>query len=276
MRSRKVVIHTGKDGKALLGGRDNVLNICSNQVIHMNSAILIPVAFCLLYAAGMLYAGTMSKKRPVKPEKNLYLQQQAFYQPMLLGITAISLLSTYLLDKSAFLTYFSWGNPGAPAESFPFFGIKQGDSWIETGLSLGVIITAVTAVFMYLQLRKAGVNWSALRSGIFWILLWSLSNAFGEEMVFRLGLVAPLGSVLAPASIYMISAILFGVPHYAGMPNGIAGVIMAGILGYVLAKSMYETQGMVWAWSIHFLQDVVIIGSVYLMSEAEKSIIYKT
>jgi len=48
------------------------------------------------------------------------------------------------------------------------------------------------------------------------------------------------------------------------MPNGVIGAFLAGVLGYVLAKSVDETQGIFWAWAIHFLQDVVIIGAGYL------------
>lgn len=46
---------------------------------------------------------------------------------------------------------------------------------------------------------------------------------------------------------------------------------MAGILGFVLAKSMYETKGFFWAWTIHFFQDVLIIGTLYLMNENTSS-----
>lgn len=45
--------------------------------------------------------------------------------------------------------------------------------------------------------------------------------------------------------------------------------LLAGVLGYVLAKSVLETQGFFWAWIIHFFQDVVIFSSVYLMSGAK-------
>jgi hypothetical protein len=50
------------------------------------------------------------------------------------------------------------------------------------------------------------------------------------------------------------------------MPSGIIGATMAGVLGLVLAKSLYETNGFFWAWSIHFLQDVIIIGAVYVLA----------
>ena len=44
---------------------------------------------------------------------------------------------------------------------------------------------------------------------------------------------------------------------------------MAGVLGFVLAKSMIETNGFFWAWLIHFAQDVIIIGSLFLMGTGQ-------
>jgi uncharacterized protein len=48
------------------------------------------------------------------------------------------------------------------------------------------------------------------------------------------------------------------------------GMLLAGFLGWLLAKSVFETQGLFWAWGIHFLQDVVII-SAFIISEILKS-----
>jgi membrane protease YdiL (CAAX protease family) len=123
----------------------------------------------------------------------------------------------------------------------------------------------VTAIFMYFQLKKVDVDWSLLQGGIFWILLFSLTNSFGEEMIYRVGLVSPLQGLVSPTIIFLISALIFGLAHINGMPSGIVGIALAGILGFILAKSIFETQGFFWAWLIHFLQDVVIIGSLYLM-----------
>ena len=67
-------------------------------------------------------------------------------------------------------------------------------------------------------------------------------------------------------TILLISAALFGVPHYFGTPSGIPGVLMAGFLGWLLALSLIETQGLLVAWALHFVQDVVIIGSTILIT----------
>jgi membrane protease YdiL (CAAX protease family) len=230
----------------------------------------LPIFLTVLYVIGLLFAGMLSKKFNVTLSTNVYVDMQLKYQFLLLSITAISILTTFLLNKQNFSTFFSWGDLTATGEQLKLFGIKKGDSWLKTGVSLGIVITAVAAIFMYFQLRQANINWAALQTGILWIILFSLTNSFGEEMIFRLGIVSPLKGLIAPMTIFLISAVLFGIPHFAGMPNGIIGATLAGILGFVLAKSMYETNGFFWAWSIHFLQDVVIIGSMFIMSNASR------
>jgi len=47
---------------------------------------------------------------------------------------------------------------------------------------------------------------------------------------------------------------------------------MAGFLGWLLAMSLVETQGLLIAWAIHFAQDVVIITSMILMSRKLDSV----
>ncbi len=73
-------------------------------------------------------------------------------------------------------------------------------------------------------------------------------------------------------TVYIISAILFGLPHFVGIPSGLLGTIMAGILGLVLAKSLDETNAFFWAWFIHFIQDVIIIGALVLLSAIKNKV----
>jgi membrane protease YdiL (CAAX protease family) len=88
-------------------------------------------------------------------------------------------------------------------------------------------------------------------------------------MIYRMGVVSPLKGLLSPMTIYIVSAVLFGLPHLAGMPSGLLGATMAGVLGLVLAKSLYETNGFFWAWTIHFIQDVIIIGALFLLASVK-------
>ena len=238
----------------------------------MSLAKAIPtLALCLLYTAGLLYAGSFSKKLNFTISSNSYINTQFNYQLLALVIAAVSLLITYYLNKETFTRYFSLGHLSAPANELKAFGIKQGDTWLKTGISLSIVITVATSVFMYFQLKGIAINWSQLSGALFWIILFSLSNSFVEEMIYRIGIVSPLSGFIAPNTLFLISAIAFGLPHFAGMPSGLIGASMAGLLGYVLAKSMVETGGFFWAWFIHFIQDVVIIGSLYLIKTSAAS-----
>jgi hypothetical protein len=196
-----------------------------------------------------------------------YLDFQMRYQLSLLPVVALLFWGLKYWTNDG-----SWGWPGmgqlhAPAGAIRWMGIREGDSWWKTGISLSVVITAATAFFMYGLLRQHEVDYSRWLPGLGWVLLFSAMNACAEEMIFRVHLVLPLKGVLPFHTLCLLSAVCFGLPHLAGMPSGFIGALMAGLLGYILAKSLLETGGIFWAWWIHFLQDIVIIGVLFLTSE---------
>jgi len=92
-----------------------------------------------------------------------------------------------------------------------------------------------------------------------------LSNSFVEEIITRLAVVVVLKDILKDRAIPFVSALIFGTVHYWGNPGGLLGVIVAGFLGWLLAKSILETKGIFWAWLIHFLQDVIIISALLII-----------
>lgn len=104
-----------------------------------------------------------------------------------------------------------------------------------------------------------------------WILAFSVSNAFVEEVIFRLGVALPLEGKLEPFVISLLSGVLFGLPHLRGMPSGLVGALMSGVLGYILCTSLLETDGLFLAWWIHFLQDMVIFSALVLQALAAKT-----
>ncbi|MEZ5107286.1 MAG: CPBP family intramembrane glutamic endopeptidase [Draconibacterium sp.] len=229
--------------------------------------IALPIILVVVFTAMILLASQQLKTSKLfDVSQNEYVNFQFNYQFVLLLVTILSLSANYFLNRGNFLNYFSFGNISVPAQELKLFGIKANDSWLKTGISLSIFISLATATFMYFQLKQAQVNWALLQGGILWILLFSLTNSYGEEMIYRMGIVSPLKGLLQPMTIFIISAILFGIPHLAGMPSGLIGATMAGLLGLVLAKSLYETNGFFWAWFIHFLQDVIIIGTLFLMT----------
>ena len=230
--------------------------------------IVFPILLTVIYTVALLSIGNVINKFGFNFADNTLINFQVNYQILLLFVAGISLVTTFLLNKENFAAYFSFGIIDASVEELKIFGINKKDNWLKTGLSLSIIITSITAIFMFFQLKQYNIDWSFLIEGLFWILLFSLTNSFSEEMIFRIGIVAPLKDLFQPKIIFLLSAIIFGLAHMNGMPNGIIGICLAGVLGFVLAKSVYETQGFFWAWIIHFFQDVVIFASLYLMSKS--------
>jgi hypothetical protein len=96
------------------------------------------------------------------------------------------------------------------------------------------------------------------------IFILAAMNAFAGEAITRLSVVTALDGTISRRNIYVISVVLFGFPHFFGVPGGMLGSLMAGFLGWLLAKSIAETEGMFWAWFIHFLQDVIIFAGLFL------------
>ena len=65
-----------------------------------------------------------------------------------------------------------------------------------------------------------------------------------------------------PAATAVISGAPFGSAHHFGTPGGPVGVVLAGFLGWFLAKSVVETRGIGLAWSVHFVLDVIIFVAI--------------
>jgi uncharacterized protein len=232
--------------------------------------IFLTILSAVVMIAVLLYAGEHSKSHYPELSGSLEVNRRLAYQLWLLPVTVLSLMVTFLLNPVNFPAFFSLGSIDAPASALPFFGIAEGDGWLGTGVWLCIVISVVTAAYMALQLRRSNTPFS-MPQGVVWVLLISLTNSFGEEMICRIGLVAPLKGLLEPVAIFWISGIVFGLAHIRGVPSGAAGVVLAGLLGFVLAKSLYETGGFFWALAIHFLQDVIIFGGLFMISHAESA-----
>ena len=77
-------------------------------------------------------------------------------------------------------------------------------------------------------------------------------------MNYRAPQLGALTPAVGGAQALLMTAAYFGIGHFYGVPYGVLGVLMAGLLGWLLGRSMLETKGMFWAWAIHFVMDVVI------------------
>jgi membrane protease YdiL (CAAX protease family) len=181
----------------------------------------------------------------------------AMAQCMTLGLAFVIVILIRFLHPEGFKKYWRPGDFAASAEKVAWLGIREGESWRSVGAGFAIVITLATATFMWFGFyRDTPVAWLEVLP---WVLLFSITNSFSEEMLCRFSLVAGLDGAISKHAIYIWSAAIFGGVHFFGTPGGPLGVLMAGFLGWLMAKAMHETKGIGWPWAIHFLQDVVII-----------------
>jgi len=203
--------------------------------------------------------------------KDTQIDAQIKFQSAQLALALAVLVAVYFFNPGNFKTFFRAGDIHSPASGVPWLGVPAGMPWLEIAATIGLWITLGTAIFMAFQLKKAGVKFARLLAYLPWVVLFAMVNAFVEETIFRIGIVSPLYGQISTPAILLISGFLFGIPHYFGMPKGILGVVMAGFLGWLLAMSVVETQGMFLAWAVHFVQDIVIIAVIFLIGSSENA-----
>jgi hypothetical protein len=68
--------------------------------------IILPISFTIIFTTGLLFAGFLGKKLNFEISTNGYINGQFNYQIILLLITGISILITFLLNRSNFSNFF--------------------------------------------------------------------------------------------------------------------------------------------------------------------------
>lgn len=240
----------------------------------MKSASKLPLAalpFILIATASLLYFGALAPDAipsilgsPLID--NAFVDGKLKYQLITFGIAIFLLGIIFALAGKNAKIFYQAGNLSAPTQPIGWLGIKSTDTWKTIGGNFSIIVSLATGIFIYLNVARGQTIDSAHMKYIPFILVFALMNAFTEEAITRLSLVTVLKGLIPNSAIYLASALLFGIPHYFGVPGGFVGALMAAFLGWLLSKSIVETQGMFWAVFIHFLQDVIIFTALFLVA----------
>ncbi len=194
---------------------------------------------------------------------NPFVDARLKYQLASLAIALCLLGLAYLFARPNARLFYRPGEIAAPAGAVRWLGIQATDTWKTVGRNFAIIISLATAAFVYLNVARGQTIEGEHLKYLPFILLFSLTNAFSEEAITRLSLVTALKGQIDERWIALASALLFGIPHYFGVPGGWLGSLMAGFLGWLLARSILETRGFAWAWFLHFLQDVIIFTALF-------------
>jgi membrane protease YdiL (CAAX protease family) len=218
-------------------------------------ALILLERFFYGYASGLPAWQSFVSQAPNSFTRDL-LSTQGMRLSIALGMIGVLLLLGYR-RREFFLTR---GQLDAPVEPVRWLGVSRPIPWTRFGLILSLAISLGLLAFLFIAGRPSLSTLGGVVPYLPWVLAFAAANAFGEEMTYRAALLAPLHPGVGKAHSLLLTAALFGLWHFYGVPYGVIGVLMAAFLGWLLAKSMLETRGFFWAWFIHFLQDVCIFG----------------
>ncbi len=154
-------------------------------------------------------------------------------------------------------------NLDSEVKGLSWLGFSKEATWTSASQTFLIIPFLVTTTVVYLQALK-GMKVNGVFSALLISIPFSLMNSATEEVIFRLIGIESLPFAAVTTSI--ICGAWFGIPHYFGTPGKLPGVLMAGLLGYVMALAMQQTGGFALSWMIHFVQDVPIIAMLILKS----------
>ena len=132
-------------------------------------------------------------------------------------------------------------------------------SWAVVGPIVAILLVLATAAFASSLARPTPDLWSRALPLLPIAWLAAALNAFAEEVLYRAGPLGPLAQVVGPRAGVWILAVWFGLGHvYGGIPSGVTGFVMAGLLGLLWGKAMIDTRGLGMPWALHFSADAAI------------------
>lgn len=186
---------------------------------------------------------------------------------ILVALAVLAVLWLMKRDRRAF--FLARGDMAAPIAPIRWLGIGAGESWRRfTWIFAGIAALAV-AVPTFLAAAPAAATLLRALPMLPAAALLAAVNAFTEEAYFRCSLLSTLHGVIGRGHTLALILVFFGLSHWLyGSPNGLVGFAMTGFLSWIMARSMLETKGMLSAWAIHFIPDVVIFFS-YAMAFAK-------
>ncbi len=173
-----------------------------------------------------------------------------------------------VLFKSPAAVYLIKGDLSIKADAIKWLGIKKNTiSWGKLAIISAVLISFGTILLTIITVpwTSTNINIDNLIKYFPAVILLAILNSLCEGIVYRSAILGSLRDALPKNQAILIASMLFGIAHFYGAPSGIVGVVMSGLLGWYLCRSMYETKGFVSSWMIHFMQDVVIFSTILLL-----------
>jgi membrane protease YdiL (CAAX protease family) len=220
--------------------------------------------FLVIYGVEGWFFGTLLPHSQIYPQVFGGDPNLAFFGERLMRIGAslvmlLVLMGMGLKRQDFFLTV---GNLTATAEPEKWGVPRKPEIWLGFSLRYAVIIVTILLIFMVPAMQPSLSNLSV--GLVLFAAVCALMNAFAEEFLYRSALLPQVLPLFGKGASLILLASWFGMGHYFGVPSGVTGVILVAIGGWVFAKSMVETRGMVWPLFMHFVSDFTVYMVILL------------
>lgn len=227
----------------------------------VRTAKLVVFSILMIATAALLFVVYARPLFAFAPFESAPVNQVLNYQLSALPIAGLALMLTFLFAGRVRLQYLNLKRTGVMA---PLVRRSGGGRWESDAWLLAVVMAAIVGVATYLQYSATGFDFRWAYIAL--VVPFAAMNAFTEEVVFRLSYVT-VGANDTLTSTYglVMGSLVFGIGHYWGVaPNGFVGALMSVFVGYVLAKSIQETRGFFWAFTIHFALNLA--GMLFILN----------
>lgn len=182
-----------------------------------------------------------------------------------LGVALAVLVALRLLVGERRRFFFARGDLGAPLAPIRWLGIRAGSRWRPFVWIFGGAAALAVAGVVLASIRLEPGDGAKLLRHLPAVLLLAAVNAFAEEVYFRLSLFGTLLDLVGKGQAMAMNVVLFGLAHWlTGSPPGLPGALMTGFLAYLMGRAILETRGLLGAWIIHILPDIVIFATYAL------------
>ena len=143
-------------------------------------------------------------------------------------------------------------------------GYRRRELFLTAGASLPRWAGSTIAVALFLALgmfayMESHAGSAVGKRNLFMPLVLASMNAFGEEVLYRGVLLAPLLRHFGSDQAVLMTATVFGIAHYYGTPSGLPGIMLTFLAGIVFGYAMVGTRGLAAPWFLHLLPDMVIM-----------------
>lgn len=152
------------------------------------------------------------------------------------------------------------GAVDAPCRPMRRLGLPRSEPWTRFGPRVAAVAGALMLAWLSITAKVHAGDVPRMLIALPAVLPLAAISAFCEEVIFRAPLIATLEGPIGRRHALWISSLFFGIAHWSGVPWGWAGVLMATFFGWIMGRAMLETRGLLWAWIIHFVMDVVVFS----------------